>query len=141
MARVGLRQLGPPRSLISLVPMIDVMLILLVFFMVTSTYLDLDMVPAVEEVDDNTGSPDTTSESSAPLLIRLGANGQPTVRGATLSKSDLGNLIRTQLDDDPLKSVLILPSGAADMQALITVMDVATVAGATRLRVVRLEAR
>jgi hypothetical protein len=32
----------------SLVAMIDVLMILLFFFMVTSTYLDLDMVPLVE---------------------------------------------------------------------------------------------
>ncbi|MEC9310117.1 MAG: biopolymer transporter ExbD, partial [Pseudomonadota bacterium] len=33
-----LKRASRPRALISLVPMIDVMLILLVFFMVTSTY-------------------------------------------------------------------------------------------------------
>ena len=42
----------PPQRLISLVPMIDVLLIMLVFFMVTSTYLDLDMIPVARAADD-----------------------------------------------------------------------------------------
>ena len=37
----------PAKTLISLVPMIDVMLILLVFFMVTSTYLNLDILSLI----------------------------------------------------------------------------------------------
>ena len=40
------------KALISLVPLIDVMLILLVFFMVTSTYLNLDMIPFVERSEE-----------------------------------------------------------------------------------------
>ena len=48
----------PPKrhSVISVVSMIDVMMILLFFFMVTSTYLNLDMVPALQKSDDAPGN-------------------------------------------------------------------------------------
>ena len=39
------------RQLVTLVPLVDVMTILLLFFMVTSTYLDLDMVPVAARGD------------------------------------------------------------------------------------------
>lgn len=130
----------PPKALISLVPMIDVMLILLVFFMVTSTYLNLDMIPAVQRAEDpGTATADQSDSAGAPLMIRIGADGIPTLRGTGLTGSDLEALFLARLQADPALRVLVLPSGAANMQALVSVMDVATRTGVTNLRVVRLE--
>ncbi|WP_027260180.1 ExbD/TolR family protein [Leisingera aquimarina] len=126
-----------PRALISLVPMIDVMLILLVFFMVTSTYLNLDMIPAVKPSEGTAGSPQTPAGT---LMIRLGADGVPVLRGTALDRETLRTTLSAAMAEEPLTQVVILPSGAAQTQALITVMDTAALAGVTRLRVLRLEA-
>jgi biopolymer transport protein ExbD len=74
-----LKRPRPPRALISLVAMIDVLLILLVFFMVTSTYLDLDMIPAVSQNEENSSPPAGTADRRArlarhDLADRSGAN-------------------------------------------------------------------
>ena len=63
------------------------------------------------------------------------------VRGQVLNPDTLGALLQSELVDRPGLQVLILPSGAARSQALITVMDTATRAGVSQLRVIRLEAR
>ena len=131
------RRSGP---LISLVPMIDVLLILLVFFMVTSTYLNLDMIPAVRQQDD-TAPRGAAPEAGRTLMIRLGQDGIATVRGRPIAAAGLAGLIGDTLAADPLAQIVVLPSGAATTQALISVMDAATQAGAVRLRVIRLEAR
>lgn len=136
--RMSLRRPSRPGQLISLVPMIDVMVILLVFFMVTSTYLNLDMIPAVKR-EEGAASPGT--ETGGTLMIRLGADGTPVLQGTAVAPEALTGLLGERLRDDPLLQVLVLPSGAASTQALITVMDAAARAGAVRLRVVRLEAR
>ncbi len=136
-----LKRPRPPRALISLVAMIDVLLILLVFFMVTSTYLDLDMIPAVSQDNGDTTQPASQNAKAPPLLIRIGADGQPVVRGQTLSLADLGKLVQTRLATEPTMPVMILPTGVAQTQALISVMDTATQAGARQVRVIRLEAR
>ena len=135
-----LARANPPKTLISLVPMIDVMLILLVFFMVTSTYLNLDMISMVE-TSDEVPSATTLTEQSSPLIIRLGADGVPVIRGQRLTAETLTTEIQAKLANDPLASVVLLPSGNANTQALVSVMDTATIAGATRLRLIRLEAR
>ncbi|MBY6140405.1 biopolymer transporter ExbD [Leisingera daeponensis] len=127
-----------PRALISLVPMIDVMLILLVFFMVTSTYLNLDMIPAVKPSE---GAPIGRPQAPAgTLMIRLGADGIPVLRGTALDAETLQATLSAAVAEEPLTQVVVLPSGAAQTQALITVMDRAALAGVTRLRVLRLEA-
>ena len=140
MASVTLHRPKRAKALISLVPMIDVMLILLVFFMVTSTYLNLDMIPAVHRQDDAASAAAAGPDGGDTVLVRLGADGAPVVRGQALTPDQLGALLRARLSDEPLTQVVVLPSGAARTQALISVMDVAARAGAVRLRVIRLEA-
>lgn len=141
MATVRIRRSPSSRTGISIVSMIDVMIILLFFFMVTSTYLNLDMVPAVEHSDDP--APMETTAAAPPgttILVRISADGSAAIGGQVLSPEALDAAIRDRLAADPLTPVVILPSGGADLQALITVMDTLTTAGAVRLRVIRLEA-
>lgn len=135
-----LKRPKPPRAVISLVPMVDVMLILLVFFMVTSTYLNLDMIPAVQRAEDAQAAQPSETAAPATLLLQLGADGVPTVRGERLDRQRLEALFREFASALPTGRILVLPSGGADMQALISVMDTATRMGVFDLRVVRLEA-
>lgn len=134
------RSAGP---LISLVPMIDVMLILLVFFMVTSTFLDLDMIPIV---DRGEAAPPAATTAAAglgggTLMIRIAADGQTHVRGQPLDRAALRAHVGARLAANPLLQVVILPSSQATTQDLVAAMDTLTGAGATRLRLIRLEAR
>ena len=125
---------SPPKRLVTLVPLIDVMLILLVFFMVTSTYLDLNMVPVVERG----AAPATSGANGSPQtrLVRIAADGTAYFRGQPLSDAVLGELSR-DLDQNPLLSVLVFPSAQANTQALISTMEDLTAIGASRLRLVR----
>jgi len=127
------------RQLISLVPMIDVMLILLVFFMVTSTYLNLDMIPVVDQAEDQPSTTINTTGESSTLLVRIGADGAAYVRGTVLDTESLAALVQARLTENPLLSVILLPSTRATTQALVSTMDTLTRAGATRLRLMRLE--
>ena len=131
-----------PKALISMVPMIDVMLILLIFFMVTSTYINLDMIPALQRADDTASetAPPSQSNGGSVLMVRIGADGTPTVRGQPFAAADLEQLFVGRIQQDANQQVLILPSGSANMQALVSVMDIATLSGVTQLQIVRLEA-
>ena len=75
------------------------------------------------------------------LLIRIGADGMPVIRGQTVALAELDQLLRTRLQSAPTLSVMVLPTGVARTQALVSVMDIATQAGVRNLRVVRLEPR
>ncbi len=122
-----------------MVPMIDVMLILLVFFMVTSSYLDLDMVPMLEREDEAAPAPAATAVAAGPLFVRLGPGGALRVGGRDLDAAGFDALLAERLAADPGLQVLILPSGHAPTQALVSVMDLAARAGVQRLRIVRLK--
>ncbi len=139
-APLNLRRPRPARALISLVAMIDVLLILLVFFMVTSTYLDLDMIPAVTQENEQSALA-APERVGTPLLIRIGGDGQPVIAGRAMSHDNLRDLLETRLAAEPGLSVMILPTGTARTQALVSAMDTATQAGVRQLRVIRLDAR
>ncbi len=135
-----LRRPLPRRNALSVVSMIDVMMILLFFFMITSSYLNLNMVPALQKSD--AAPPATTSAAaSATILIRIDTKGQAQIAGQVLTQEALTTLIHSRIATDPLTPVLLFPSGAADLQALITMMDTVTRAGATRVKVIRIEAQ
>ena len=133
---IQIRRATVPRQLISLVPMIDVMLILLVFFMVTSTYLNLNMIPIVDRVDEAPRANNTTNGST--LLVRIGADGKTYLHGQAADAPTLSQLIAVRLAAEPLLSVVILPSSRATTQALVSTMDTLTRAGATRIRLMQL---
>ena len=120
MAGFAIKRPGHRRSLISVVSMIDVMMILLFFFMVTSTYLNLDMVPALQKADDPpTTAPNTTPSSTTPsttLMIRISADGSTMVGGQSLDPAALTSLLKTRLATDPLTPIVLFPSGAALLQ-------------------------
>ena len=72
--------------IVSVTPLVDVMMILLVFFMVTSTYLDLDMLPLVggDRPAGARPAPATAERATgdgASLLVRLAADGGILVSG------------------------------------------------------------
>ena len=131
----------PPRALISLVPLVDVLLIMLVFFMVTSTYLDLDMIPAAERTEDAAAPmPDQAAPGGAGmLLIRLAPDGRPWLRGQAMDAGALAAALDAHRRTGPDAAVSVLASPRADVQALVALMDAVTDAGLTRLRVLRTE--
>ncbi len=124
-----------PARLISLVSMIDVLLIMLVFFMVTSTYLNLDMIPVAENTDE---TPVATPQGAAGavLLVRLGSDGQSYLRGQPVDVAALAARIQA----NPDLAITILPSLRASTQSLVTLMDGLTGAGAGRLRILQVDA-
>lgn len=124
---------------ISLVSMIDVLMILLIFFMVTSTYLELGMIPMAEQRDDPARQP--VAASGGTLLIRLGPDGVPRVQGQPQTPQALTALFAAHMATAPAAPVMVLPSGNASAQSLVTVLDLATLSGVQNLRILRLEAR
>lgn len=130
---------GKPARTVTLVPLIDVLFILLVYFMVTSVYLDLDMIPA-SGTSETPGAASGTSDAEAAVkLIRLDRSGQAILGGRSLSFEELGTVLKDQVTLDPGLSVLIMPSPYAPMQSLAAALDAVVRAGVGNSRILNLE--
>lgn len=126
---------SPSLPRVTLVPLIDVLFILLFYFMVTSVYLDLDMIP-VSKVSDVSAS-DISGSSNAPLMLRLTPAGHVVVLGQTLRPEELVDWFA--MEARAARPVLVLPSGEAPVQALAGVMDALSRAGVVESRLIRIE--
>lgn len=127
-----------PGAAISLTPLVDVMLILLVFFMVTSTYLDLDMIPTAPRSDEAAAEGGSAGPGPRTFLVRLDAQGHLRWRGSTFSAPALAEEAAKAADEGPVR-LLVLPSGGATAQALVSLLDATAGLRGVETRVLRLE--
>ena len=114
--------------LIALTPLVDVVFILLVFFMLAST-LEGRRGLAVG-VAEGSGS----SEQPA-LLIRVHGDGRLDLAGRPVALADLGPLLAPRFVENPDRSVLMQADTAVPLARLVAVMDAVVGAGAGSIAV------
>lgn len=107
------------RRLISLTPLIDVVLILLVFFMLASNFnrwqvivLDTPPPPAV-----------STGEARGAVLLRVHGDGRLDLNGLPVNSETLERRLGELLQRDPEQPVLVQPGRGVDLQDLVSVLD------------------
>ena len=115
--------------------MIDILLIMLVFFMVTSTYLNLDIIPMAESKENTTNT--STPANSQTVTIRLDEDGRAYLQGQPILITQIATTLRDRGEE---LNILILPSARASTQSLVTLMDTLTISGLNRMRIVQLKA-
>ncbi len=126
---------------INLAPLIDVVFILLLFFVVTTTFtretqLKVDLPEAVS------GTPPEVMKM--PLEILVGVDGSFALNGKSLSKNDLASLmeaLRLESGGDKSLPVMLSADGQAPHQAVVTAMDAASKLGFAHLRITTVEAQ
>ena len=113
-----------PRRRPNLTPMIDVVFLLLVFFMLASRFGTEYAVPL-----SVAGS--GTAYSGPPRLVDLTAEGL-RLNGIAITPEALTQALQS-LTDSPTDAIILRAGDGADLQALVVVMDRLTAAGFTRL--------
>ena len=127
---------------IGLAPLIDVVFILLLFFVVTTTFtretqLQVDLPEAVS------GVPPQASELK-PLEVLIAADGTFSVNGQALVKNDLSSLmtsLQRESEGDSSLPLTISADSKTPHQAVITAMDAAGKLGFAHLRITTVEAQ
>ena len=130
-----MRQRARPRKTpsVNLTPLIDVVFLLLIFFMVSTTFRDSARIkvelPSIE-------TQQTEDQHPVDLIIQVAANGMMSVNGRELMKSSPELLKRAIADIAMGKSdipVTVKADKNAPFQAVMTVMDVAAQLGLDKL--------
>jgi biopolymer transport protein ExbD len=115
------------KARIEIIPMIDIMLFLLVFFAIVT----LHMIAATG-VDARLPQSRTAAAIPHPdMVIALASNGSITVQGKSMTLAEL--TARLKRSDPEKTAVTIAGAGQASLQSLIDVMDACRKAGITRL--------
>ena len=117
-------------SQIDLTPMLDVVFIMLIFFIVTSTFVKEAGVD-VTRPDAETAEPtDTTS-----IQIGIAANNQIWIDKRQVDKRAVRANVEKGLAESPGAAVVIVADALSNTETLINVMDQARLAGAASVSV------
>jgi len=127
---------------IGLAPLIDVVFILLLFFVVTTTFtretqLQVDLPEAAS------GTPPSDAEKRR-LEVVIDVDGSFSLNGKTLIKHDLSTLMAAlskESGGDTSLPMVISADGKTPHQAVITAMDAAGQLGFAQLRITTVEAQ
>lgn len=115
------------KARIEIIPMIDIMLFLLVFF----AMMTLRMIPTTGQVSK---LPTSTTASVMPapkLLLEIRAGGQFFAEGQQVSAEQISALVRSR---DAAKLAVTIAGGEdASLQQVMTVIDAVRVGGATQI--------
>lgn len=118
------------RPLVGLTPLIDVVFILLLFFMLASSFLDLRAIG----LDVPAPAGDTAPVRGA-LLIEIREDGL-RYGGAYIALDRLVDRVDTQLRSKPDRRVLVRPREGVSLQRAVTVLDRLSAAGAHNISLI-----
>ena len=117
----------------NLTPLIDVVFLLLIFFMVTTTFLDPEREIDIDlPVAESGGEP---LEELEEIVVSVTEEGEILYSGRSLGREELISLLKGAAQHDPSTPVTIRGHRLARHEAIVTVMDACGVAGISNLAV------
>lgn len=119
------------RALISLTPLIDVVFILLIFFMLASSFLDWRAIELNAPAQAAAG----TSVEGA-LLVEVRSDSL-RLSGETVSLDALASRISARLETAPDQRVLVRPASGVALQQAVAVLDRLKAVGVSELSLIR----
>ena len=118
---------------INLVPMIDVILVLIIFFVVTATFDARSVIQL--ELPRATGE---QSEAEQPLVVLVNADGRYFVQDREVLRTDIDSLrsvIAEVAGDDRERPVLLRADARTPHQAVVTALDAVAQLGFTHVSI------
>ncbi len=111
---------------INMTPLIDIMLVLLIIFMVTSSVslesgLDIDIPKTASK---------TQKKDGASILVSMSESGKVSVQGKLVEWNDLQQKIAESLKNENTKLVIFEGDKSSKLGMAVEVMDIAKAAGA-----------
>ena len=129
---MNFRQLRRPEVSINLTPLIDVVFLLLIFFMVSTSFSE--MTQLVVDLPEAEGSPATTDEA---LILTVDVAGNMTLNGESVPNDPRGLslALRQQLSGNTDIPVTLSADAMTPHRYVVTAMDVAAQLNLTRLTI------
>ena len=113
---------------LDIAPLIDIVFLLLVFFMLTSTF----MTPEAIELELPESSSANASEVT-PIVVALNPAGAVSLNGEVVELSSLRNALETLIKEDSDAAITLKSDAHTEVQQLLEVMDEIRAAGGSNI--------
>lgn len=114
---------------IDLTPMVDVVFLLIIFFMLTTTFITVESGLPVDLPEAQTA---TSSPSELPT-VTINGLGELFFGGAQVTEAELPAMVRQALQSSGQTSVVLRADSSAQHGQAVRVMDILRQAGAERI--------
>ncbi len=119
-------------AFMGLTPLIDMIFLLLLFFLLGSDFVQFSQT----QLAPPRGSGGTQG-SSQPAIVSLAPDGALQWNGAPSTRSQISQNVQRRVAEDSEQLFVVMPAGQADVQTVMTTMDVLAKAGATSITLER----
>ncbi len=116
---------------IDMTPMLDIVFIMLIFFIVTTSFVKEIGI----EMNRPTDAPPQTKQESEVILIEIQETGQIRMGGRTVDVRAVQANVERARAEKPDSTVVVAAHGGANAGILVQVVDQARLAGATNVSV------
>ncbi len=106
------------RALISLTPLVDVVMILLIFFMLATSFLDWHAIEVGARGAGSTGDP-----LKGSMLIRVHRDGSLDLNGRRQTLEGVSGRLQRLLESRPDQAISVQPGRGTTLQRVVTVLD------------------
>ncbi len=124
------RRPGQTRVSIDMAPLVDVVFLLVIFFAVSTTFLESSGMKL--ELPESSA---TTEREVKEIAVFLGSDGSVVFEDATVTLDELTSRLRAVLEDDDRKMVVLRADTGTPHGKVVEVIDVLREAGAEGLTI------
>jgi biopolymer transport protein ExbD len=118
------------RSLVILTPLVDIVFILLIFFMLASSFADQRVIGLLTPAETR---PAVGPDIPSAVLIRVGRDGSLDLSGQRMSDVHIAQEVARRSRADGTLSFLVQPNQGVSLQRVITVVDLLKSSGARNI--------
>jgi biopolymer transport protein ExbD len=115
------------RVAINITSLVDILIVLLLFFMLTTQFVHMEILNLSLEGDVKVSSKDSVKDST--IFVTLEGGGNFTLNGNTFNLLQLKEKIKPLLDSNPIKDIVIVNKKQASVQDVVTAIDYIKVVG------------
>ncbi|MFC1777507.1 ExbD/TolR family protein [Pseudomonadota bacterium] len=117
---------GQDEAEINITPMLDIVFIMLIFFIVTTSFVK---EKGLEVSRPSNSPPKEIKKNKGPILVKIDANGNITMKGRMLEAKAVQANLEREKAEKPDSPLIIAAHPDADTDALVTILDAAEAVG------------
>jgi biopolymer transport protein ExbD len=111
---------------INITPMLDIVFIMLIFFIVTTSFVK---EKGLEVSRPSNAPPKEIKRNKGPIVVKIDANGNITIKGRMLEKKAVEANLEREKAEKPDSALIIAAHPDAETDALVTILDAAEAVG------------
>jgi biopolymer transport protein ExbD len=126
------RQRESDEAEINITPMLDIVFIMLIFFIVTTSFVK---EKGIEVSRPSNTPPIEVKKNKGPIVVKIDASGNIMLKGRILDRQAVEANIEREKAEKPESPLIIAAHPDADTDALVTILDAAQAAGVASVSV------